>query len=77
MAMLPEYIKTESVKIDTENHQLILTLHLDPELEQLMKDLCKYMLKNHEILGKLVRKYGIDPILDFIKLALKEGFDKS
>ena len=75
--MLPEYIKTDSVKIDTENHQLILTIHLDPELEQLMKDLCKYMLKNHEILGKLVRKYGIDPILDFIKLALKEGFDKS
>ena len=77
MVALPEYIKTDSIKIDTENHQLILTLHLDPELEQLMKDLCKYMLKNHEILGKLVRKYGIDPILDFIKLALKEGFDKS
>ena len=74
--MLPEYIKTDSVKIDTENHQLILTIHLYSELEQLMKDLCKYMLKNHEILGKLIRKYGIDPILDFIKLALIEGFGK-
>jgi len=76
VAILPEHIKIDSVKIDTKNHQLILAVHLDLELEQLMKDLCKYMLDNHKILDKLIRRYGINPILDFVKLGLKEGFDK-